>query len=102
MEDTARPEAIMEVGETLGAGIVRVLRLFLGVEVIEVSEELVEAMDRGEVLVAVAQVVLAELTGGVPMRLEEIGDCRISVGEAFLRARGGRPWSIQYGWGIGR
>jgi hypothetical protein len=40
-----------------------VLRLLLGVEVVQVAEELVEAVVGGQVLVAVAQVVLAELAG---------------------------------------
>jgi hypothetical protein len=40
-------------------GVVRVLGLLLAVEVIEVSEELVEPVPGGQELVAVAQVVLA-------------------------------------------
>ena len=45
--------------------IVRVLRLLLGVEVVEVAEELVEAVLGREELILVPQVVLAELAGGV-------------------------------------
>ncbi len=41
--------------------IVRILRLLLGVQVVEVAVELVEAANRGQVLVQVAQMVLAEL-----------------------------------------
>ena len=41
------------------------LGLLLGVEVVEVAEELVEAVGRRKILVAVAEVVLAELAGGV-------------------------------------
>ena len=47
-------------------GVLRVvvgLRLLLGVQVVEVAEELVEAVHRRQVRVAVAEVVLAELTG---------------------------------------
>ena len=40
-------------------------RVFHRVEVIEVAEELVEAVDRGQELVAIAEVVLAELARGV-------------------------------------
>ena len=54
--------------------IVRVFRLFLGVEVIEVAEELIEAVHRRQVLVAVAEVVLAELAGGIAEILEELRD----------------------------
>ncbi|MNZ44172.1 hypothetical protein D3C78_617980 [compost metagenome] len=49
-------------------------RVFHGVQVIEVAKELVEAMYRGQELVAVAQVVLAELAGGIAHGLERGGD----------------------------
>ena len=52
------------------ARIVAVLRLLLGIEVVEVAEELVEAVHRRQVLVAVALVVLAELAGGVALALQ--------------------------------
>ena len=57
--------------------IVGVFRLFLGVEVIEIAEELVEAVHRRQVLVAVAEVVLAELAGGVAEVLQELRDRRV-------------------------
>jgi len=41
--------------------------LFLGIEVVEVAEELVEAVRRGQGEVAIAQVVLAELV--IPERI---------------------------------
>jgi hypothetical protein len=47
------------------------LRLLLGVQVVEVAEELVEAVVGRQVLVAVAEVVLAELAGHVAVRLEQ-------------------------------
>ena len=46
-------------------GPLRPFRLFLGVQVIKVAEELIEAVHRGQEFVAVAQVVLAKLAGGV-------------------------------------
>src|SRR5262245_14522163 len=46
-------------------------------QVVEVAEELVEAVRRGQVLVEVSQVVLAELAGGVPKRLQQLGNGRI-------------------------
>ena len=49
-------------------------RVLHGVEVVQVAEELIEAMDRRQELVEVAQVVLAELPGGVTHRLECGGD----------------------------
>ena len=50
--------------------IVHLLEFLLGVEVIEIAEELVESVHGGQVLVAVAEVVLAELSGGVAEGLE--------------------------------
>src|ERR1700733_3441852 len=40
---------------------VRAFRFLLGVEVVKVAEEFVKAMNGGQVLVAIAQVILAEL-----------------------------------------
>ena len=54
--------------------VVGVLGLVLGVEVVERAEELVEAVRGGQVLVEVAEVVLAELAGHVALRLEQLGD----------------------------
>ena len=47
-----------------------------GVEVIQIPEELVEAMHAGKVLVQVAEMVLAELPRRVPHRLQRRGDGR--------------------------
>src|SRR5215472_7852912 len=74
MEHTPGSKFLFELGIF---GIVRIPGLLLGVEVVEVAEELVKAMDRGQVLVAIAEVVFAELAGGVSQRLEEFGDRRI-------------------------
>src|SRR5262249_57981964 len=60
MDHAAPAELLLELGVLR---IVDALRLLLGVEVIEIAEELVEAVCRREKLVAVAQVVLAELAG---------------------------------------
>jgi hypothetical protein len=56
------------------SGIIGVLRFLLSVQVVEVAEELVEAMRGRQVLVHVPQVVLAELAGGVAQGLQELGD----------------------------
>ena len=74
VQHAARPEVLLELRVLR---IVRILRLFLGVEVIEIAEELVEAVQRRQILVLVAEVVLAELAGGVAERLEQFGDRRI-------------------------
>ena len=57
--------------------IVRQFRLFLGVQVIEIAVELVEAVHGRQEFVAVAEVVLAELAGRIAERLEQLGDRRV-------------------------
>jgi hypothetical protein len=67
-----RPE-----GGTLG--IVRVFGLVLCVQVVEVAEELVEAVNRRQEFVAVAEMVLAELSGRVALRLKQLGERRVFI-----------------------
>jgi hypothetical protein len=66
--------------------IVWIFRLFLGIEVVKVSEELVEAVDGGKKLVPVTQVVLAELPGGITERLEKFRDRRVLRTQPYIRA----------------
>ena len=94
-DDAARAEPLAEVRELLVGRVVGMLRLLLGVEVVEVAEELVEAVHRRQELVAVAEVVLAELAGGVALLLERRRDRRVlgaqadvGTGEAHLRQPG--------------
>ncbi len=84
LQHAARAELRLELGVLR---IVGMLRLVLGVEVVEVAEELVEPVDRRQELVAVAEVVLAELAGRVALRLEQVGERRVLLGEPFLGAR---------------
>ena len=63
------------------------LRLILGVQVIEVAEELVEAVNGRQEFVAVAEMVLAELAGRVALRLEQLGNGRILLRQPLLRRR---------------
>jgi hypothetical protein len=64
-----------------------VLRLVLSIEVIEIAEELIEAVNRGQELIAVAKMVLAELPGSVTQRLEQFGERRILIRKPFLGSR---------------
>ena len=66
--------------------VVGVLGLLLRVQVVEVAEELVEAVLGGQELVLVAEVVLAELAGLVAERLEQLGDRRIFGTQAEIGA----------------
>ena len=87
LQHAARTEIGAEVRILGGLRVVGVLRLFLGVEVIEVAEELVEAVHGRQELVAVAEMVLAELAGHIALRLEQFGERRVLVRQAFLRRR---------------
>jgi hypothetical protein len=85
------------VGQHHVARIVLVLRFLLGVEVVEVAVELVEAVVGGQVLVAVAEVVLAELTGHVAVVFEDARDGRVLHAACPVRRRAGRPWKGRCG-----
>ena len=68
-------------------GIIEPVRVRHRVEVVQVTEEFVEAVNRRQVLVQIAEVVLAELAGGVTLRFER-GGKRAGLGrEADVRAR---------------
>src|SRR5271157_3904873 len=86
LEDATRPELGSEAGVLR---IIDVFRLLLGIQVIEVAEELVEAVHRGQKFVAIAKMVLAILEGHVAKRLEQLGE----GGILFLKAdrRAGQP-----------
>src|SRR5262249_3551673 len=75
VEHAAGAEFLLELGVL---GVIGILGLLLGVQVVQVAEELVEPVNSGEELVAVAQVVLAELAAHVAVRLKEFGDRRIT------------------------
>jgi hypothetical protein len=86
-EHPARAEPLPELLETVFLGVVGVLRVFLGVQVVQVSEELVEPVYGRQELVLVPQMVLTELRGRVAVVLQELGDRRI-LGAQPDRRRG--------------
>ena len=73
-EHAARPELGPELRIL---GVIRILRLFLGVEMVEIAEEFVEAVYGRQIFVAVAEMVLAELAGGVAERLQGFRDTHV-------------------------
>jgi hypothetical protein len=83
VQHAARAEALLEFRVLR---VVRVFRFLLGIEVVQAAEEFIEAVHRGQELVAVAQVVLAELAGGIAVRLEHLGDRRIFLLQADIGA----------------
>jgi hypothetical protein len=54
---------------------------------IQIAEELIEAVKRGEELILVPQMVLAKLAGGVTQRLQQSGDRRIVSFETRVSSR---------------
>jgi hypothetical protein len=71
VQHPARSKTSLELGI---ARVVLVFGLLLGVQVIQVAEELVESVQRRQVFVPVTQVVLAELPRGVALRLQHLGE----------------------------
>ena len=82
--------------------IVGVLRLVLGVQVIEVAEELVEAVNGRQEFVAVAEMVLAELSGRIALRLEQLGNGRILLRQPLFRRRQADLQTVRCASGSGR
>ena len=84
VDHAARAELLLEFGVLR---VVGVLGLFLGIQVVQVAEELVEAVVGRQHLVAVAEVVLAELARHVALRTQQRGDGRVFLLHALGRAR---------------
>ncbi len=85
-----RAEALVKA---VNFGVLRVVRLFHGVEVIQNAVELVKAVDSRQIFVAVAEMVLPDLRPGVAMGLEQFGNRRIGILEPLL---GGGHTHLQY------
>ena len=71
VEHVPRADLVLEFG-----GIVRMGGILHRVQVVQVAEELIEAVDRRQELVQVAQMILAELSGGVAHASQRRGDRR--------------------------
>src|SRR4051812_28176114 len=67
--------------------IVRIFRLFLGVQVVEIAKKLVEPVRRWQELVLIAKMVLAELAGGVTQRLQQFRNSRVFRAQADIGPR---------------
>ena len=84
IQDAARPVFLSELGVR---GVVGLLGLFLRVQVVKTAVELVEPVNGGQELVAVAQVILAKVAGRIAQGLEQLGDRRVFGAEALLGGR---------------
>src|SRR5262249_51360576 len=82
-QDAARSELLPEFRVSW---IVEELGLFFCVEMIQVAEEFVEAVHRGQITVQIAEMILPELSRGVAERLERLGDGNVAVLQADRRA----------------
>src|SRR5262245_62393285 len=67
--------------------VVGILELLFGVEVIQGAEEFIESVRGGQMLVKVAQVVLAELRGHVALRLQQLRKRHVARLQALLGSR---------------
>jgi hypothetical protein len=73
VKHTAWPKLLLELGVFW---IVRTLWFLFRVQVIEITEELVDSMNRGQKLVPITKMVFAKLSRGIP-RGEKFGDGQI-------------------------
>src|SRR5262249_1348143 len=78
VQHAARSKPGEEIWEVRSLRVVRQFRLFGGVQVIKRAVELVEPMDSRQVFIAITEVVLAELSSGVALTLEQLGDGHIA------------------------
>src|SRR6185436_8632749 len=65
--------------------IVGILRLVLGIQMVKIAEEFVEAVHGRQEFVAVAEMILSELSGRIALRLQKLGDGRIFFRQPLLR-----------------
>src|SRR6478609_8294621 len=80
-DDVARTE---HRAELLVLGVLRIVGFFQRIKVVEDSVELVKTVDCGQILIAIPQVILANLRGRVAERLENLRDCWIGILQALL------------------
>jgi hypothetical protein len=74
MEDAPRSKCFQECRVV---GIIWQFWLLFGIQVIEIAKEFLESVHGWQIFIAVTEVVLSELTGGVTERLEQFGDGRV-------------------------
>src|SRR5262249_14397297 len=85
--NTQRTEPFAKVRKILRVRVIGQLRLLLGVQVVQVAEELVETVDRRQIFIAVAEMVLADLRGRISQWLQELGDGRVFLVETNRSGR---------------
>jgi hypothetical protein len=65
--------------------IIGVFWLLFGVQVVQIAEELIKTVDTRQKLIAVAQMVLAELGGRVSQGLQDLGHGRVFEAQSHIR-----------------
>ena len=79
---TDYPPGSIALPEFRVLGVEVSLGLLLGIHVVQVAEKFIEAVGGGQVLILVAQVILAKLPGGIAHGLDQLGDGRVLVADA--------------------
>src|SRR5688572_20238391 len=87
MDHATRPEVLPEVREVLFARVVRKFRLLFSIQVVQVAEKLIEPVIRRQMLVLIAEVVLAKLSGRVSEWLEQFSNRWIFLAQTRFRTR---------------
>ena len=87
VQDAAGANRSRKWGKSAAGRVGGQLWFLFGVEAVEVALELVEAVHGGQILVAIAQMVLAELARGVAERFEQLGNSGILSLQAHRRGR---------------
>ena len=82
--NAARIEFLAELRIGRPVGVFEVL---IGVEVVEIAEELVEAVPVRQLLLEIAEMVLAELRGHVTLGLQDFGERDVFLLQARRRSR---------------
>jgi hypothetical protein len=84
MQYAARPKLFAELR---GLGIVGVLRFLFGIGVVEVAQEFVESVNARKKFIPVAEMVFADLTGGIAKGLEHVCNGGVLEAQANIRPR---------------
>jgi hypothetical protein len=77
VEHAAGAVLLLEPGESEFVRVVEIFRVLLGVQVVEVAEELIETVRRRQVLVAIAEVIFPDLSRRLAVVLQQLGDRRV-------------------------
>jgi len=64
--------------------IIGIFRLFFSIQVVEVTEELIETMHRRQILILIPKMVFTKLAGSIPQRFQQFRDGRVFIGHTNI------------------